>query len=110
AISLAIINALKSAQIFRIHRIHPFARNYLKPIVTSVVLVSLIYVIVKVFWCPTITLVMLVALGILFFALYGLSILITKSFDPEDIVMLLELEKVTGIDVSWIKRMLKRFM
>jgi O-antigen/teichoic acid export membrane protein len=109
-ISFVAINALKSAQIFHIHRIHPFARNYLKTMVTSAVLVSLIYVLVKVFWSPTITPVMLVALGILFFALYGLSILTTKSFDQEDRAMLLELEKMTGIDASWIKRILKRFV
>ena len=110
AISLALINALKSAQIFRIHRIHPFAWNYLKPVMTSGALISIIYVLVKVFWSSTITLAMLVALGILFFALYGLSILITKSFDPEDIAMLQELEKMTGIDASWIKRILRRFV
>lgn len=36
---------------------------------------------------------MLIALGFLFFALYGLSLLITKSFDEEDIMMLQEMVK-----------------
>jgi len=110
AISFAMINALKSAQIFRFHKVHPFAVNYLKPVVTSTVLISIVYVLVKVFWSPTITLAMLIAFGFLFFAMYGLSILVTKSFDQEDIMMLLELEKMTGMDASWIKRILKRFM
>ena len=109
-ISLATINALKSAQIFRIHKIHPFAKNYLKPVVTSGVLMFIIYVLVKVFWGPTITMLMLIALGFLFFALSGLSILITKSLDQEDIMMLLEMEKMTGINASWIKRILRRFV
>ena len=109
AISFAIINALKSAQIFRIHRIHPFTKNYLKPVVTSAVLISIIYVLVRVFWSPTITLAMLIAFGFLFLVVYGLSILITRSFDQEDIVMLLEMEKMTGMDFHHLKGILKRF-
>ncbi len=110
AISFAIINALKSAQIFRSHRIHPFTANYLKPVLTSAMLISIVYVSVKVFWSYTITLAMLIALGFLFFTLYGLSILITKSFDEEDIMMLQEMEKMTGITTSRIERLFRRFM
>jgi O-antigen/teichoic acid export membrane protein len=110
AISLATINVLKSAQIFRIHKIHPFAKNYLKPVVTSGVLISIVYVLVKVFFDTTITIWMLIALGFLFLALHGVSILITKSFDEEDIMMLLELEKMTGINAERIKGILKRFI
>ena len=53
---------------------------------------------------------MLIALGFLFFALYGLSLLITKSFDEEDIMMLQEMGKMAGLNVSGIKRILRRFL
>jgi len=109
-ISFAVVNTLKSAQIFRIHQIHPFARNYLKPVVTSVVLIAIIYVLIEVFWIPPITLAMLIALALLFFAVYGVCFVITGSFDEEDVTMLLEIEKMAGIDASWIKRILRRFI
>ena len=108
AISLTVINVLKSAQIFHSHKIHPFTANYLKPVVTSTVLVSIVYVLVT--WSHAITFWMLIALCFLFFLIYGLSMLITKSFDDEDMMMLLELERMTGTDASWIKGILKRFM
>ena len=110
AISLAMINTLKSTQIFRMHKIQPFTTNYLKPVITSAALISIIYMLVEVFWIPPITLWMLIALTILFFAVYGVCYVITKSFDWEDIMMLMEMEKLTGINASWIKRMLERFM
>jgi O-antigen/teichoic acid export membrane protein len=110
SISLATINVLKSVQIFYIHRIRPFARDYLKTVVTSAVLISIIYMLVRVFGNPTITLAILIALGFLFFVVHGLSILIIKSFDSEDIMMLGEMERITGINASWIKRILKRFV
>ena len=110
ALSLATLNVLKSAQIFRIHRIHPFAKNYLKPVVTSAVFISIIYVLVTVFWSPTVTLLMLILLLFLFSAIYGVCLVITRSFDTEDIMMLQEMEKMAGLNVSGIKRILRRFL
>jgi O-antigen/teichoic acid export membrane protein len=109
-LSFVVVNMVKSAQIFRSHKIHPFTRNYMHPVLASIVLISLIYVLLNTFWNPTITLTMLIALVFLFFALYGLVLLITRSVDQEDLLMLQELEETTGIDVSWLKRILERFM
>jgi len=47
---------------------------------------------------------------ILFLAIYGLSLLLTKSFDNEDIMLLLAIEKRTGIDATLIKNILRRFI
>jgi hypothetical protein len=46
----------------------------------------------------------------LFLVSYGLSMLFTKSFDEEDIMILLTIENRLGIDLALIKRILKRFV
>lgn len=94
---------LKSAQIFWMHRLHPFTRNYLKPIVMSAPAVSAIYLAVgqvHVIW-------MLILLFIVFAGVYGLSLIITRSLDEEDIMMFLEIKRMTGIDFSFMKGILR---
>lgn len=106
AVSFSTVAALKSAQIFWMHGLHPFTGNYLKPVAASGVLVSAIYLVVgqvHFVW-------MLAVLFFLFMAMYGISLIITKSLDEEDAMMFLEIERITGIDVPGVKRMLRRFM
>ena len=109
ASSLAVINVLKSTWLYLLFRIHPFTKNYIKPILTSVLLVFVIFTFVKnrfsviPFW-------LLLVLLIIFMGAYGLSILVTKSFDKEDILMLLAIEERLGVDLTSIKDILKRFI
>jgi O-antigen/teichoic acid export membrane protein len=108
ASSLGIINILLSTELYRSSGIHPFTKNYLKPIIASGILISLIYGLSKIFF--TISFWHLPILFVIFIFVYGLSLLLTKSFDKEDIQMLLIIEKRTGIDAAPIKRLLKRFV
>lgn len=108
ASSLGLANIMLSVKLYQITEIHPFTKNYLKPIVVSVITVLIIYIaahnfLVISFW-------MLPLLFILFLVMYSLALLFTKSFDPEDIIMLLEIEKGTNLDFSPIKKLLKRFI
>jgi len=103
--AIILMNIIRSIKLYSISKIHTIEKNILKPIVLSVVLVFIIYFIAKNFL--TITFWMLPIFFILFIILYGISLLITKSFDKEDIEMLLSIEKKTGINLSLIKRLLK---
>lgn len=109
AISLAIARTLNSIQIYISHGIHPFTGNYLKPILTSMIFIYIIYAIagrlfdVTSFWA-------LLILLILFSIAYGSSLLFTKSLDREDIMMLLTIEERLGIDLTSIKKILRRFV
>jgi len=53
---------------------------------------------------------MLVVLFILYYGIYGLATLFTKSFDKEDIAVLLEVEKRSGINMAPLKRIMRRFL
>jgi hypothetical protein len=49
-------------------------------------------------------------LFLLFLISYGLSVLFAKSFEEEDVMILLTIEKRLGMDLASIKRILKRFV
>lgn len=109
AISIGLMSALAIIQIFYTHRIHPFTWTYIKSLLIFTVSIFIFYTIINIFF-GTITVWMLIGFGILFFIIYGIIILITKSFDKEDLIMLLKLEKAIGIKESRIKVMLEKFM
>ena len=108
ALSLIAIKIYSGIKVYQLSKIHPFTKNYLKPIIISIILLFLITIIVRNIF--TITFWMLPIFLAIFLVTYGLSLLLTKSFDDEDIVMLLTIEQRTGIDATAIKRILKRFL
>ena len=109
AIALTTDNILASAELYLVAKIHPFTRNYLKPVIISVILVPVIFTLLKNIF-TSLSIWMLVLFCIIFLVVYSLSILLTKSFDNEDIMMLLTIEKRLGVDVTPVKRILRRFI
>jgi O-antigen/teichoic acid export membrane protein len=105
--SLAFI--LLSVRLYLLAKVHPFTKNYLKPAIASLVLILVIYVAVKNL-VSAVPLWMLPVLLILFFGAYVLSVLLTRSLDREDIMMLLTIENKLGINLETIKRVLRRFI
>jgi O-antigen/teichoic acid export membrane protein len=109
ASAFAVTFGLLSARLYSLSKIHPFSKNFLKPAIASVALVLVIYALVKnlvsviPFW-------LLPVLLILFLGVYALSVLLTRSFGKEDIMMLLTIERKLGINLTAIKRILRRFV
>ena len=108
AIALCAVNILLAAKLFQLSGVHSFTKTLLKPGITSISLIFIFYMLS--INLLTVTPWMLPLLFILFFVIYGLSLLLTKSFDNEDIMILLEIEKRMGINLKAIKKILKRFM
>ena len=106
-LSYSMVNIFNSTKLYQLSEVHPFTRNYVKPVGISIVLLVLIYAFtthLKIeFW-------MLPLLLFLFLFAYGFLLLLTRSFDREDIEMVLAIEKKTGIDAEPIKRLLRRFI
>ena len=106
-LSYTVVNIFNSTKLYQLSKIHPFTRNYVKPIGISIVVSALIYAFtfyLKVeFW-------MLPFLLFLFLFVYGLLLLLTGSFDKEDVDMILAMEKKAGIDATRIKRILRKFV
>ena len=107
AFSLIVGKILNTMKLYRFFELHPFAKNYLKLTGLLVMFLFVFYIlrnlVIMSFW-------MFMALLLLFLVAYGLSVLFTKSFDEEDIMILLTIEKRLGLDLTSIKRFLKRFV
>jgi len=108
AAALACTNVLISIKLYALVKIHPFTKNYLKPCAVSVLSILVVYYFAVVFL--KISFWMLPFLFIAFVLIYAFSLLLTKSFDREDIMLLLALEKKIGINLHFIKSILKKFI
>lgn len=108
AVALTSINVAVCVKVYRVAQSQPFTKNLLKPALGSLALVFLFQFIftniVTVVWW------MLPLLFILYYVIYGLAILLTRSFDQEDIAMLLAIEKRVGMNLSFAKRIMRRFL
>jgi O-antigen/teichoic acid export membrane protein len=107
----AAINVLPLTYCWKVYRLAkalPLSKNLLKPALASVALVFLFQFIFR--NLVTVSWWMLPLLFILYYGIYGLAILLTKSFDEEDIAMLLAIEKRAGMNLSFVKKTLSRFL
>jgi len=102
------INLIRCWKLYSLSGAQPLSNNLLKPTLASLALVFLIKFIfgnfVSIVWW------MLPVLFILYYGIYGLAILFTKSFDHEDISMLLAIEKRARINLSTTKSILRKFL
>ncbi len=108
AVAICAVNILMAAKLFRLSGVHSFTKTLLKPGITSITIIFMFYMLSK--DLLTVTFWMLPLLFILFNVIYALSLLLTKSLDNEDIVILLAIEKKMGINLKRIKKILKKFM
>ncbi len=106
--AITLVNIIRSVRIYTLHKIHPLSKNLLKPTITSILLALLIESVVRNFL--TVTPWMLPIIFALYYSIYGLAILFTKSFDKEDITLLLKIEKRSGINAAPLKKLLRRFI
>jgi len=108
AISINVIKIIIAIKVYLSCHAQPLSKNLLKPVAASVILALLFKFaaahIVAINWW------MLLLLFILYYAIYGLAVVLTRSFDREDIALLLEIEKMSGINAAPIKRILGRFV
>lgn len=107
-VSLSLVNIIFSVKLYSLCRAQPLSKNLLKPLIASIVLALLFRFTIGSFLA--VTLWMLPLLFILYYAIYGIVTLFTKSFDREDIALLLEIEKRSGVNATPLKKVLKRFI
>jgi O-antigen/teichoic acid export membrane protein len=90
AVSVNLIKIILAIKAYSLCRAQPMSKNLLKPVIASVILALLFKLvavhIVAINWW------MLLLLFILYYAIYGIAVVLTRSFDREDIALLLEIE------------------
>ena len=107
AFSLTVAKVLNMLKLYQFFDVHPFVKNYLKVTGMSVVFLFVFHILRNL---VTMSFWMFMALFLLFLISYGLSVLFAKSFEEEDIMILLTIEKRLGMNLAPIKKILKRFV
>jgi O-antigen/teichoic acid export membrane protein len=107
AISFSLIEILMTIKLYTIFGIHPFTKTYLRLSFLSISLIFIFYI-AKNFFAATLW--TLLAFFSLFLLVYILMMLFARTFEEEDIMMMLAIEKRLGINLSPIKRFLDRFV
>ena len=107
-VSITVVNIVRSVRLYSLSKAQPLSKNLFKPVIISVALAFLIQILIRNF--ITVTWWMLPLLLIVYYGIFGLAMLFTKSFDKEDIALLLEIEKRSGINATRIKQILSRFL
>ena len=101
------VNSLISLTLYRETKVHPFTIQYVKPVVLSLVVMFCMWYLTST--VLTVTWWMLPLLLALFLGVYGVVLLVTRSFDHEDIAMLNTVEKRLGVNLRRIKNIVKRY-
>ena len=108
AVSYAGVTILETIKLHQSSGLHPFTKNYFKITVLSILTVLGFYVILKAL--PFISYLTILIFFPLFLIIYGSLIFFTKTLDKEDIEILQEIEKMSNINLTLIKKILMRFM
>jgi len=107
AISLTSINLVQSWKLYSLSGAKSLSKNLIKPTLVSLGIIGIIYLIfqniIMIEWW------MLPIILVLFYIVYILAMLVTKSFDEEDLKMLQMLEEKTGFKSELIKKLLSKF-
>jgi len=107
-VSLSTGNILASCELYKISGIHPFSKNYLKPVVFSCLLAIAYFLVMHRLTINIYLQVILFAAGFTIISI--LSIILTKSLDREDLMILRATQQKLNINLPWVERTLKRFI
>lgn len=108
AVSLILGNILATGELYKISGIHPFTRNYFKPIALAVPLAAIFYVAGRVFLDNVYLQVIVLGLG--FTAISLLSIVLTRSVQREDLMILRATQQKLGINLPLAERALRKII
>ncbi|MHA1231161.1 MAG: flippase [Candidatus Helarchaeota archaeon] len=110
--SVFFMNIMRSVKLYSSYKIHAFKQEIIKPILLSTILMTLLFFLIDYMihlLNIQINIWIIPIIYIFFIILYGFSLLITKSLSNEDIEILTIIEKKFGINLTKLKKILKKF-
>jgi O-antigen/teichoic acid export membrane protein len=105
---IIITNVFISLKLYRLSKIHPFTKNYIKPIIISLMMVIVIYIFTKGVFTSESWWILPIFFFVFVFV-YLASLILTRSLDKEDVMMAKIFEKRIGVRLTLIKKILRRF-
>jgi len=107
-ISVLIGGLLRFLFALRIVKMQPFRKNYHKFVIASLLAVFIVYAVTK--YVVGISIPSLIGMLFIFLALYFLLLLLFKSFEQEDLMIMRAIDQRLGIKSRWIRRIVQRFL
>ncbi len=105
AITYISSNIIVSVKLFTKYGIHPFSRNYIKPLLASLFLAVIISRL-----CKSVNWLGLILLFAVFTLAYIAVLLLTKSFDKEDLMLIRAIERRLGLNLEFLERIFGKFI
>lgn len=106
--SVVLMSVLYLFFVYRTARMQPFRVSYVKPLFASVIAVSVVYAITK--YVIGVSLFSLAGMFFVFLFLYFFLLLIFKSFEEEDLMIMRAIDQRLGTKSDWIREIIKRFL
>jgi O-antigen/teichoic acid export membrane protein len=105
--SVVMMSILYLFFVYRIARMQPFREGYVKPLFASVIAVSVVYAITK--YVVGVSLFSLATMFFVFLFLYFFLLLIFKSFEEDDLMIMRAIDQRLGTRSDWVREIIKRF-
>jgi len=106
--SLALMNALNLVFVYRISKMQPFRTNFWKQILSAIIPGSIILILTEFF--IEISVLALGAMILIFLLIYSLLLLILKSFDKNDLLIMKSIEERFGLKTTLLKKLILKFL
>ncbi|MFC1786428.1 flippase [Halobacteriota archaeon] len=106
--SLAIFGIIQFLFVYRIAKMQPFRFNYLKPVLTSIFAVLIVYGITKYFM--EVTFFGLIGMLFAFIVIYFFLLLLVKGFEEEDLMIMRTIDEKLGTKTDLPRKIIKMFL
>ena len=106
--SIVLMSILYLFFVYRIAKMQPFRLSYTKPLFASLIAVSVVYGITK--YVTGISSFSLATMFLVFLALYFFLLLIFKSFEEQDLMIMRAIDQRLGTRSDWVRGIIKRFL
>jgi len=106
--SVVLMSSLYLFFVYRIAKMQPFRLSYAKPLFASLIAVSVGYALTK--YVIGVSLFSLAMMFFVFLALYFFLLLVLKSFEEEDLMIMRAIDQRLGTRSNWVREIIKRFL
>jgi len=108
ALSVVFLEVLYFVFAYRISKMQPFKPGHLKPVVSAIAAVLIVYVLTK--YLIGISFFVLVVMLFVFLAVYFFLLLLIKAFDENDLMIMRAIDQRLGTKSDWVREIIKRFL
>ena len=106
--SLALLYVLNFLFAYRVAKVQPLRLCYLKIILASLIAVFVVYFLTK--YVIGVSLFVLIAMLFVFLALYFFLLLLMKSFEAEDLMIMRAIDEKLGTKSDWARKIIQKFL